>query len=93
MPGRPLQVEDRYVRGALLERDRLATFAVDRQHRARQEARIRGEEAGRRSHAVDVAALVADDEGRAVEKRQTHAFSVPWAAQAPIASPLTRSKK
>ncbi len=92
-PGRPLQVEDRYVRRALLERDRFATFAVDREHRAREKARIRSEEAGRRSDAVQVSTLVADHEGRAIKKRKPHALSVPSAAQATIASPLTRSKK
>ena len=76
-PIRPLQVEDPHVRRALLERDRLATIAVDRQYRARQEARIRGEETGRRGDAVQISTLVADHEGRTVKKRKTHAVSVP----------------
>ena len=72
-PAAQSQLEDPDVRRALLERDRLAAVAVDRQHRARQKARVRGEEPGRRRDAVDVAALVADDERRPVEERQPHA--------------------
>src|SRR4029078_9722212 len=71
-PRLPLQLEDRYVRRALLEGDRVATVAVDRQNGARQEARVRGEEARGRGHTVQVAALVTDDERRAVEQRQAH---------------------
>src|SRR5581483_9585535 len=64
---RPAQLEDREVRRSLLERDRLPTLAVDRQHGARQEARVGREEARRRGEAVEVAAPVADDERRSVE--------------------------
>ena len=83
-PGRPAQVEHADVRRTLFERDRLTPLAVNRQDRARQEARVGREEPGRRRIGAEVAPLVADDERGTVEKRQPHA-SIVW--------PLSRSKK
>ena len=64
------QHERREVRRGVIVRERIEARAAERQHRAREEARVGGEEARRGGDAVDVAALVADAEGRAVENRE-----------------------
>src|SRR5579864_1139625 len=60
------------VRHRLRVRERLWPLASERQDRAGEETRVRGEESRRGCRPVDVAALVADAERRAFENFQRH---------------------
>ena len=64
------QDERSEVRRGVVVREGVEARAAERQHRARQEARVGSEEARSSGEAVDVAALVADAERRPVENRE-----------------------
>src|SRR5262249_45068080 len=63
------------VRRRVLVREGIESRAAERQHGAREEARVGGEEAGGGGETVDVAALVADAKGRPVENRERQRYA------------------
>src|SRR4051794_2210474 len=73
--------------------EQLGPYPVDEQDTPREEPRIGGEEARRGGRPLDIAALVADAERRAVENRQRHVGypAGPTASSVSLSNRSTRS--